>query len=88
MGQTTIAKLQAKALQYLKLQEHLKTLKNEIVGLVGSKHRSHLGDVCIESESVDIIDVQKLKQGYPEAYQNCTVGTGTILKVTKGGCHG
>lgn len=88
MGQTTIAKLQAKALQYLELQEHLKTLKNEIIGLVGSEHRSHLGDVCIESESVDIIDVQKLKQGYPEAHQNCTVGTGTILKVTKGGCHG
>jgi len=88
MGQNSIAKLQAKALRYLELQESLNALKNEIIGLVGSEHRSHLGDLCIESESVDIIDEQKLKREYPEAHRNCLVGTGTILKVTRGGCHG
>lgn len=83
-----MSELKAKALQYLALQDRLNTLKSEIICLTGAEHTSYYDDIRVETKSVDVIDVQKLKQEHPEAYQNCTVGTGTILKVTKGGCHG
>jgi len=81
-------RLRAKALQYLELQDRLIALKCEIIGLTGVDHTSLHYDLRVETKRVDIIDDQKLKRDYPEAHQNCTVGTGTILKVTKGGCHG
>jgi hypothetical protein len=83
-----MSKLRAKALQYLELQDRLNALKCEIIGLTGVDHTSLHYDLRVETKRVDIIDDQKLKRDYPEAHQNCLAGTGTVLKVKRGGYHG
>lgn len=88
MKQTTIAQLQAKALQYLELQTRLTALKHEIIGKIGDQHTCQIEDVCLKTRTIDIIDNEKLGRDYPQAYQNCTVATATILEVNRGGRHG
>jgi len=80
--------LKAKALKYLQLQDCLNALKCEIIQLTGVENRSLYFDLVIETRNLDIIDVLKLKERYPEAHRNCRVGTATVLKITRGGYHG